>query len=78
MTHFLEPGADIQLTLFDMTAQGRVLLPAKIPEANADALDAAAKDVGVNPPRLQGVPYSKFHQARLRECELGIENELPF
>ena len=52
-----------------------------VPVTNMGGVMAAINDdniVGVEPPKLQGVPYSQYLQARRRESELGLENECPF
>jgi len=65
MTHHLGSGTDRQLTLFAMTD----------PAPMQDGKQHTAAD---GTPTLQGVPYSRYCQARLRESELGIADECPF
>ena len=65
MTHHSDLGTDRQMTLFVMTEP--------VPKREAKRHIAADE-----PTKLQGVPFSQYYQARLREFELGIENELPF
>ena len=78
MTLPLAANTDTQMTLFDLNdrADGQSV-QVKMPEQTTDASDQAAT-VADEPSHLQGVPYSRYHQARLREFELGIEHELPF
>jgi len=53
------------MTLFAMTE----------PEPKREAKQHIANDELT---QLQGVPYSRYCQARLRESELGIADECPF
>jgi len=77
MTLPLAANTDTQMTLFDLNdkADGQSV-QAKMPEKNTDARDSAAT-VADEPTHLRGVPYSQYRHARLRECELEIENEQP-